>query len=255
VKKPTAFGKNKTGTDMAPVQASETVQGAVDGGPSPAGSFPGVHAEVYKQYNDGGLEPIGTMPPPATPKGVAKVAMSLLKGQKGNVLLDKIGERLAFERTGTRLYDLLLIKHDLHGSWAGGPTREQLLEIRNEEQGHFRLLSDTLEDLGADATAMTPCADVTAMESLGLHNVIADPRTTLAQSLHAALIAELADNAGWEMLIELADSLGQTELAGRFRIAEENEARHLARVRAWVRADTELEAGARSRPSASAPAK
>lgn len=242
MKKPTNMGKNQTGTDMAPVESAKTAQGAIDGGPSPAGDFTQAHAHFYAQYQ-AELEPIGTMPPPSKVRGVMKSALEALKGHKATVLLDKIGERLAFERTGTRLYELLLVKHEVHGSWPGGPTRADLLDIRNDEENHFHMLAEVLEGLGADSTTVTPCADVALVESLGLHNVIADPRTTLSQSLHAILVAELTDNDGWQMLIELAEGYGQTDLASQFRVAEMAEASHLSRVRMWLRAEVQTDAG------------
>ncbi len=62
---------------------------------------------------------------------------------------------------------------------------------------------------------------------------ISDARTTFAQSLHAILIAELAGNEGWEMLIELAELESHRDLANRFRSALEEE--HLTQVRTWIR--------------------
>lgn len=254
MKKPTDLGKNQTGVDMAPVQSNRTIQGAIEGGASPQGDFMTAHAQIVQQYQ-ASLEPVGTMPPPAKLKGMAATAVDMVKGQKTTVLLDKMGERIAFERTGTRLYELLLLKFDLHGSWMGGPTRADLVEIRNDEHGHFQLLVDTMRGLGADPTALTPCGDVAVMESLGIHNVIADPRTTLAQSLHAIMVAELADNAGWELLIELAEGLGHTEAASKFTMALQAENQHLARVKRWIRADLRNEAGMAPAASSAATAK
>ena len=65
-----------------------------------------------------------------------------------------------------------------------------------------------------------------------------DPRTTLAQSLHAALGAELIDGAGWENLIALAESMKQQDMAERFRVARVQEAEHLAKVQRWYDALT-----------------
>jgi len=70
----------------------------------------------------------------------------------------------------------------------------------------------------------------------GILAVMVDPRTTFAQSLHAIFVAELADKAGWEMLIELARSLGQDALAQRFVQADAEEAHHLLTVRRWLTA-------------------
>jgi rubrerythrin len=112
-----------------------------------------------------------------------------------------------------------------------------LLEIRKEAR-HFELLRQTLTSMGADPTAQTPCADVTAVESMGLVQVITDPRTTVAQSIHAILIAELSDNAAWELLMALARDTGNEQLATDFTEALRAEERHLAQVRSWMEALT-----------------
>ena len=65
-------------------------------------------------------------------------------------------------------------------------------------------------------TAQTPCADVSATASMGIVQVLTDPRTTLAQCLNALLTAELTDNAGWELLIDLAEELGHSDMADEF---------------------------------------
>ena len=155
-----------------------------------------------------------------------------------NATLDKLGERLAFERSGTRLYDALLVKFDERGGFSGGPTREELAQFRDEEARHFGLLKDVIEQLGADPTAMTPSADLVAVESAGIVQAITDPRTTLPQSLHAILLAELADHDGWQLLVDVASELGREELADRFRDALAEEENHLESIRRWVSIET-----------------
>jgi hypothetical protein len=155
------------------------------------------------------------------------------------LLLDKLGERLAFERSGTRLYDALIGKCKTAG--ANIPPME-LQHIRDEEAMHFALCGAAIQSLGGDPTEQTPCADVAGVEGMGLMQVLTDPKTTVAQALHAILIAELTDNAAWEELIELtqqaqADGEG-TDLVARFTKAQENEAEHLEKVRGWYRAAT-----------------
>jgi hypothetical protein len=88
--------------------------------------------------------------------------------------------------------------------------------------------------MGGDPTAMTPCADVVGTATMGIMQVVTDPRTTLAQSLNAMLSAELTDNAGWELLAALAEDAGETELAGRFLGALAQEQEHLAIVKGWL---------------------
>ena len=96
------------------------------------------------------------------------------------------------------------------------------------------MVVDAIRQLGADPTAQTPCADLVGVESMGLVQAMNDPRTSLVQSLHVMLDAELLDNAGWEMLIDLANRSGHADIAKQFAVALQQEARHLAHVRALV---------------------
>ena len=184
--------------------------------------------------------PLGTVPPPASVKQVAKSVVGAVKGGSPNLLVDKLGARLAFERNGVRLYQALLSKFDAFGSFAGGPSREEVVEILEEEQKHFALLCAAMERLGADPTAMTPSADLEAVLTMGVQAVMVDPRIDFSQSLEAALLAELADNDEWESLIALADAAGEKELATSFRSAFAEEQKHLAWVRRWIAARLEV---------------
>jgi rubrerythrin len=211
-------------------------------------------------------ESVGSIPPPASIAGAVKTGLSALAGNRPTILLDKMGERLAFERSGTRLYDALLTKYEAlvgGGDERFGATLEDALEksaatgheaegqsplevlrrIRSEELEHFKMLSDAIGRLGGDPTAQTPCADVAATAAMGYIQVLTDPRTTLAQCLNVMLSAELTDNAGWELLIQLADDTGQSDLAGEFLAALGEEQQHLAIVRAWLEALLTKETG------------
>jgi rubrerythrin len=105
-----------------------------------------------------------------------------------------------------------------------------------EEYRHFTMLQSAIEQLGGDPTAVTPSANLHATAAHGINQVIVDPRTTLLQSLEAILIAELADNACWEALIELAQGAGEDDLVQRFQEALRNEQDHLAKVQTWLAA-------------------
>jgi len=109
---------------------------------------------------------------------------------------------------------------------------------------YLGLCWDALLQLGADPTAVTPMADTNAVASIGLMQVIADPRMTIAQSLHAIHVAELVDNDGWRLLIKLARELGQDDMVGQFQTALEEEDRHLASLREWMEQICLNEAGA-----------
>jgi len=70
---------------------------------------------------------------------------------------------------------------------------------------------------------------------MGLLQVISDPRTTLAQSLDALLTAELTDNAGWELLTDLASKAGEDSLVKQFSRALADEQQHKLIVTGWVK--------------------
>jgi len=170
--------------------------------------------------------------------------MQKLVGRHAEVLSDKLAGRLAFERTGTRLYDALIGKFLTRKDEASTLTVDQLQQFRAEEAAHLGLCWDALLQLGADPTAVTPMADTNAVASIGLMQVIADPRMTIAQSLHAIHVAELVDNDGWRLLIKLARELGQDDMVGKFQTALEEEDRHLASLREWMEQICLNEAGA-----------
>lgn len=243
----TSMGLNRTGIGTSPVDSAELIKAANEGCPdAPAGNVSGL-ASVRESY-ESEAEPVGTVPIPTTVKGAFKAVVDLVKGRGTAVFLDKLGERLAFERTGTRLYEALLTKLDASPGWPGGPTRAELTRFHDEELAHFTMLRDSLTELGADPTAQTPAADVIGVASMGLMQVMTDPRTTLPQSLNALLTAELTDNDGWRMLIDLARTMGQEELAARFQLAEEAEKVHLGSVRTWLAAEAVTEAKPEAAP-------
>ena len=235
-----SVGMNRTGAQMAPKRSADTALFAEERlgkanerlgrGEGNGGEFAEVHREYIQE-----ADRVGSVPLPATAKGAAKSVTAALKGNKQSMLIDKLGERLAFERSGTRLYEALIIKCSALADGDSPMDRGELESIRNDEESHFQLLSETLRKLGADPTAVTPSADVAGVAASGWLQVIADPRTTLAQALNTILSAELTDNAAWELLIELARASDQDELAERFQSAADAEARHLANVHTWLR--------------------
>jgi len=230
----THIGKNRTGVQMSPSDLKEMLQDIADSGSPASGNGDGAGIAAVRTTYIAEAEPVGSMPPPTSVKGAAKTAAKKLIGKAPEVFLDKLGERLAFERSGVRLYEALLTKCQATPEKLPGMSTDQLMHFRDEEAKHFKLVADCIERLGADPTAQTPAADLTGVESMGIMQVLDDPRTTVAQSLHALLIAELADNAGWELLIQLAQELGHDDMAASFEEALEHEGEHLAHVRQWV---------------------
>lgn len=227
------LGSNKTGIDMSPIHSKEMLE-ASENFPLPnTGELP---IQTLKQSYLTEAGPLGSVPLPGTVKGVAKTLLKTITGHHPEVFINKLGERLAYERSGVRIYDALILKcsHTItHGMAEQQIDIERLKEFRSQEEEHFALLTASIEKLGADPTAQTPDADASGVGASGLMKVINDPRTSISQSLEAMLAIELADNAAWELLIKLAEDMGLSEMAGEFRKALQQEDVHLATVRQW----------------------
>lgn len=78
---------------------------------------------------------------------------------------------------------------------------------------------------------------------MGLVQILTDPRTSVAQCIHAIHIAELADRDGWDLLIQLAAEAGQTDMAERLRNAMREEQHHLDTIRELMARAVLAEAG------------
>jgi ferritin-like metal-binding protein YciE len=234
------LGFNRTGIGTSPNQAERMIEGTSEFPPDVPGdesAIGAVRGEFAREAS-----PVGSVPPPTSLKGAVKVAAQGLKGAQPTQLLDKLGERLAFERTGVRLYEALISKFESLGSFPGGPQLAELEEQMMEEHEHFRLLTDVVTRMGGDPTVMTPSADVHATMSRGILEVMVDARTTFLQSLEALLLAELADNECWETLIDLARETGDDAAVSAFERALAEEQDHLESVRSWIAAAQERKA-------------
>jgi bacterioferritin (cytochrome b1) len=229
------FIGNRTGIQTRPEYGKELIEGANRSTPSSDGSAQAI--AVYRgEYISAGI-PIGSLPP-------VRAAQSEEQAASTAVFLDKLSERLAFERMGTRLYEALINKVQILGEPPVGPSLSQLKEIHEEELKHFLLLQRVITELGGDPTVQSPSADVVGVASLGIVQVLTDPRTSISQALQGMLTAELVDNDCWQMLINLAASLGYTDLASEFETALDNEEAHLDNVRTWLSAQVMARAGA-----------
>jgi len=226
----TQIGQNRTGLQASPLsqEMTDSVQ-PVSAETAAASPLTEVRLEYIRE-----AEPLGSVPPPATAKGMVKSAAKMLQGERPQAFIDKLAERLAYERGGTRLYDAVIAKFIAsEDALPEDASLQELTEIRDEEASHAALIRSCIEQLGADPTAQTPCADLVGVATSGFLQAAADPRTTLAQTLQVALAAELVDVASWETLIAMAENLEQDGMVERFRRALERENEHVAKVRRW----------------------
>jgi hypothetical protein len=214
-------GGNQTGLAVHPDQLDAMVQATREFPPTSSGG-PTQIADVRIAYARAG-EPHATMPESSID------AASLL-------LLDKLGARLQFERTGTRLYDALISKFDAYGGFEGGPSRNDLLLIREQEHGHALLAQELIRSIGGDPTVITPCANLQATASRGIGDVLVDPRTSFVDCLETILVAELADQDSWAALVRSAGPVGDAELTKKITQAQKTELEHITKVRGWIEA-------------------
>ena len=228
------IGTNRTGVQTSPEHTARQLEVTRLIPADVPGDMSVYTAERERAIREADL--IGSVPAPGNAKGMLKTALDKTMGKAPEVLIDKLGERLAFERSGVRLYEAMIAKAT--SAPGADPTLvETLRHIQREEAEHMNLVREAIETLGGDPTAMTPCADVAGVKAMGVLQVITDPRTTVSQSMSAILTIELEDNAAWELLIELARKGGHPLLANKFEKAFQQEENHLAMVREFVRKD------------------
>lgn len=236
------LGMNKTGVDMAPRLTKAMLKGndLFNVGPVSAADMAAIRNSYISLKT-----PMGSVPVPGTFKGVLTSGKEKLTGHSPEILINKLGERLAFERTGVRLYDALIMKCEADQNSPGGKiiSVSLLKQFRDEEAEHFLMVKEVMDAIGADPTAQTPDADAAALSSLGITKVLTEPRTSLSQCLEAILTAEMTDNGAWALLVELCQEMGLTDTASEFRRAVAQEENHLKQIKAWLRELTLGEAG------------
>lgn len=149
-------------------------------------------------------------------------------------LLELLSERMAFERASIKLYDDILAKmRELSPDSGMGRIAEQLETIRDQEIEHERWLSTQISLFGGNPDELTPRVQLVEIESRGIDEVVStDP--DLSHMFHALLMAELADHAGWELLLELADFADDPLARQEFGSRLHEEDRHLLFVQELV---------------------
>jgi bacterioferritin (cytochrome b1) len=148
-------------------------------------------------------------------------------------VLDLLNERLAFERAGVKLYEKVLLRMRNSGDPRIAGMYERFQHNRDEEKEHEEWLEEQIRALGGDPHAPSEKSILVKAESEGIeHVVMRDPN--LLHDFHALLTAELADNAGWELLASLASEFGDRDAKKEFKNRLHEEEKHLLVVRAAV---------------------
>jgi len=146
-------------------------------------------------------------------------------------LLDLLVERLTFERTTIKLYDSVIAKLSASkdASFVGGMI-PQIAKCRNEEKDHEVWLESQIRMLNGNPEVATDLSDLIERESKGIRDVVAHD-SEVNHLLHALMIAELVDDNGWKLLLELADEAGDDDARQAFRQRAQTEQRHVSYFR------------------------
>lgn len=114
-------GDNRTGAVAAGARAEKMLEATREFLPSSPGDAQAM-AEVRIEYAQAG-DGLGETAPPEGLMSKAKAAVETVSGAQPTLLMDKLGERLAFEHAGARLYEAMISKHRAYGSFAMGRAR------------------------------------------------------------------------------------------------------------------------------------
>lgn len=228
------LGTNFTGVQMSPKDTKSLLEAVETIKPDVPGDSKAMMMERAVRTEE--ADRIGSVPIPGSAKGMLKSTFDMALGKSPELLVDKLGERLAFERSGVRQYDAMIAKAKAMNT-AESDLVQVLQHIRDEEFEHMNLVAEAIETLGADPSAQTPCADIVGVKSMGVMQVLTDPRTNISQGINALLTLELEDNAAWELLIELAEAGGHPNIAKSFHKAKAQEDDHLIKIKTLLRRD------------------
>lgn len=168
-----------------------------------------------------------------SPAAIRAMAALALRTDHTGALMDALARRLASARATVHLYEALLARLDGGQRLPAGATRARIQRLTREERAQAELAHSALHSLGGDPSLVTIGAEVEAVLSLGLHEVLGTGRVDLAQHLRALTMAELAGEDGWMVLTTLACLLEREDLARRFERAWLRDKRHARTVRRW----------------------
>lgn len=166
--------------------------------------------------------------------------MNKLAERHPDKLLDLLTERLTFERTGVKLYDIVLSKMSNSQDKSIIGMIPQIKKQRDQEKEHEEWLEEQVRALGSDAHTETDLSELVMREARGLKEVV-ESDDELTHLFHALLVAELVDENGWKLLVQLADEAEDQEALSSFIQRAREEEDHLLYVRTVVAAYTRRE--------------
>jgi bacterioferritin (cytochrome b1) len=160
--------------------------------------------------------------------------MQKLAEKNPQKVIDVLAERFAFERASVKLYDAAIGKMRASNDDYVMSLLGEFVEHRRQEQEHAEWLEQEIVRLGGNPEEQTDLSRIAETQSQGLAEIISKSDATVSHVLRALLAAELVDNAGWELLLELADEADDAEARAQFKCRLHEEEDHLMLVRRVV---------------------
>ena len=156
--------------------------------------------------------------------------MDKLAQKNKDKVIDMLSERLQFERSGVKLYDAVIQKMQSSREPVVAKMLDQMQEHRDQEKEHEEWLEECIRQLGGDDKQLSEKAKLVQRESKGIEEVI-QRDAEIPHLFHALLAAELVDNAGWDLLVQIADECDDTKAKRDFKKRLHEEEEHLILIR------------------------
>ena len=159
--------------------------------------------------------------------------MKQLAAKNRDKVIDLLNERLTFERSGVKLYDAIVKNMEASSHPDVARMLPAMKDHAAQEKEHEEWLEKQIRALGGDAHGKTEMSELITLESSGVEKLVTGDQN-LVHQMHGLLTAELIDNAGWELLLELADDADDADARREFRKRLHEEEEHLIFVRRAV---------------------
>lgn len=160
--------------------------------------------------------------------------MQKLAQKNRDRVVDLLLERMVFERAILKLYDSVLMKLQSDEDPVVAGMAEPLETYRDQEYEHAQWLEGQVTALGGDTSAKTDGTALVQTEAKGILEIVLGSDMSISHMFHALLTAELIDNSGWELLLELADDADDEVARSEFQKRAHQEQDHLVFARRAV---------------------
>ena len=147
---------------------------------------------------------------------------------KQNIYVQKVADRLAFERGETRLYSLAINRLQNSSKSSHQEIIDLLKVNRQNEENHAALVKEALRSRDPGALESWELFDGVNLAYRGFFETIVNPHSDLPRIIQILFFAKLADHAEWEILIHLAQKVSEEKRMSQFEEALTEELKQLS---------------------------